>query len=236
MLGGMATNPDDPPDDISPFALEWLKGKTARDFDVLEHLDRIYWPVKLHRRRAGPDKKVIWSEEPALLRVLDTADKIKATQIATVHFDAAGLKIADPRHQAIWAEIEMHAHVSIALREATDARTGKPYLDSEEPHPKATLELLLQHKATGIGASEVARLYELLQTFDGFEGAKLERVDKELAIRIAMAIAEAGNLSPLVAIAGRGQDSCVVYIARTLCSFLRPEPSAPSFESSTLEP
>lgn len=222
--------------DISPFAREWLKGKTAQDFEVLEHLGRVHWPVKLQRRRKGPDGKVIWAaEEPALLRVLDTRDRMKAIDDATKLFDARGLKISDPRHQAIWTEIEKHAHVALALREAVDAQTGKPYADGVEPHQKATLEYLLVHAKSGITAVEVTRLYELLQTFEGFEDPKLEKVDPALCIKIALAVAEVGNLSPLAATGGQGPDSCVVYWARILSDFLRGERSSPSPESSTPE-
>lgn len=233
----MAT--DDPPDkrspDISPFAEEWLRGKTAQDFEVLEHQGRIHWPIKISRRRRGPDGKPVFVEEPALLRVLDTRERLRAIDAATKYFDEQGLKISDPRHQAIWAEVERHAHVSLALREAKQG-DGKPYPENVDPHPKATLSDLMEHAKSGITAAEVSRIYDLLQTFEGFEGAKLEKVDKELAIRIALAISEVGNLTPLVAIAGPAQDSCVVYLMQILSEFLRAGPSSPSPESSTPAP
>lgn len=231
----MTTSPADD-EDLSPFAREWLKGKKARDFDVLEHLGgRLLWPVMLQRRRAGPDRKPIWTEEPAYLQTLDPMDQLKAVEIATRLFDERGLKIADPRHAAAWAEVEMASHVALGLREAVDA-TGKPYPPGVVHPQKADLQTLLEQKQSGISGREIARLYELMQTFGGFEGAKLEKVDKELAIKIALAIAEVGNLSPLVAIAGQGQDSCVVYSMQILSSYLRPKSFDPLPESLTPEP
>lgn len=226
----------DPPEDLSPFALEWLKGKTARDFDVMEHVGRVYWPVQLQRRRRGPDKKPIWKEEPALLRVLDPMDKIRGVEIATRYFDAQGFKIDDARHQAIWSEIEKVAMISIALREAVDAQTGKPYPEDAEPHPKAAFEDMLNSGLSGITASEVSRLWEVHRVFDSFESARLEKVDKDLAIRVALAINDTRSLSPLVVFDGPALDSYVMYTAEILSSCLRGEPSPPLPAKSTREP
>ncbi len=249
MLRGMATDEPIPQTDLrtiddelldakgitSPEARAWLKGKRPEDFAVMEHKGRVYWPVMLQRRRKGADGKPTWTEEKALLRVLDVSDKADALRDAQAWFDAKDFSIKDPRHQAIWTEVEMHAQVAIALREALDG-SGKPYAENVEPHPKAKLENLLHHGASGVSSSEVQRMYELIQTFDGWEGTKLERVDKELAIRIALTVAEVGNVSPLGVISGSGVDSCVVYWAKILSGFLRGERSGASPRSSTAEP
>mgnify|MGYP001591989626 FL=1 len=218
------------------FVEEWLAGKRPEDFDVIEHLGgRLLWPVKIQRLRSGLENKQSWTEESAYLQALDCSDLIEAVREATRIFDERGFSKDDPRHQALWAEIEMHAHVARALREAADP-SGHPY-GAGMVHPqKCALEILLSHKASGITRAEVARLYEQLQLFSRFEDARLEQVNKEQAIQVALAIASVRNCSPLVPIAGSAQDTCIVYICDLLSSYLLPKSSSPSPESSPTAP
>jgi hypothetical protein len=207
------------------FVEDWLKGKTAEDFAIIEHLGgRLLWPTKLQRLRA--DKK--FHEEPACLQVLDPLDLLEATQNAMSIFSERGLDPKDERVQPLWAEIEVFAQVAIALREA------KPGPDGNHA-PKHSLGILLSVKETGIPRLQILNLHAQLHVFAKFEDPRLETLDTRTVIATAMAIAEVGNCSPLVAIAGSELDGYVIESARILRGSLLHESSASSQTSSTTE-
>ena len=201
---------------------DWIKGKRPEDFDVIESSDgAILWPTKLHRFGKGG-----WKEEPVVLQTLDGKMLIEAKAKALAHFEASGFKAEDGRVQDVWNELEIYSHVALAMREPKARESGV--------YPqKHTMEQLLDRKASGVSRAEVFNLHQQLQIFARWEDPRLEDIDTETAIAIATAIAEVRSPSPLAAIAGPAQDTCVVFIATTLCSYLRGERSAPSPASST---
>jgi hypothetical protein len=204
------------------FVEEWLKGKTREDFALIEHCNgRLLWPVKINRLR----KNGKFEEESAYLQVLDPVDVMDATQEAMRIFDERGFDKDDERVAAIWTELEMFARISVALRSVEK--------DSDGIYPNMhSLDMLLDVKTTGISRSEVENLNRRLDIVTKLQDPRLDDVDRATVIRVANAIAETGNLSPLVAIAGSELDTCVVGMASILIECLRHEFSSPSLENS----
>lgn len=205
-----------------PFLDEWLKGKTREDFDLIEHCNgRLLWPVKIHKLR----KNGKYEEEAAFLQVLDMIDGMDATQEAMRIFEERGFDKEDARVGDIWTELEMFARVSVALRSTIK--------DSDGIYPNMfSLDTLLDSKETGITPAAVALLHKQLDIVSKLQDPRLEDIDRATAVQAAMAIAETGNLSPLVYIAGSAQDTCVVVMSSILSECLRHEFSVHSLENS----
>lgn len=204
---------------------DWLKGKTREDFAIIEHCGgRILWPVKLHRLRTTGK----FDEEPAYLQVLDPIETMEAKREALRVFAEQGFVKDDERTTDIWTELEMISQVAIALREPKPSADGIHYA-------KFSLDTLLQFKDTGISSREIASLHQQLTMFAKLEDPRLETIDRATVIKVAIAIAEVGNLSPLVAIAGSELDTCVIGMAAILTECLTHEFSLPSLASSNKE-
>lgn len=205
------------------FVDEWLKGKSREDFNIIEHLGgRILWPVKIQRFKA--DKK--FHEEPAYLHVLDTVDLLQATLDAEAEFVRRGFDPKEERHAGLLAEVEAFAQVAIALRE------HKPHADGNHA-PKHQLGILMSTQATGISKLQVLSLHGQLRVFEKFEDPRLESLSTDQVIAANMAMAEVGNVSPLVAIAGSEQDAFAISTAVILRKYLLHEHSSPSSTNST---
>lgn len=205
------------------FVEDWMRGKTAADFDCLEHAGgRLLWPIKLHRLRA--DKT--WREEDAFLQTLDGLDRLEALRAAKQIFEERQMRHDDPANAEAWQEIMTYSYVALALREP------KPNAAGIHPQRHA-LEHLLSARESGIARGEVHSLYSRLLLFETFEEPRLEELHPEEVVKLALAIAEVRNPSPLVATAGPALDTYVVSSAVLLRSYLLGEQSSPSPASST---
>ena len=202
---------------------EWLKGKGREDFEIIENCGRILWPIKINRLRPNGS----FDQEAAFLRVLDVSEVMEAKRVARRVFEEQGFVRGDDTLD-IWAELEAFSHVAIALREPKPSSDGEHYA-------KYSLETLLECKQTGISRREVMNLYRQLGAVAKLEDPCLEKLDVETVVRAAIAIADKGNLDPLVAIAGSEMDTCVIGMASLLTGYLMQEPSSPSPASSTKE-
>ncbi len=203
---------------LPPALADWLKGKTYKDFEIIEHLGgRLLWPTSLFRLKA--DKQ--FHEEKVYLQVLDPIDIMEATVKAQQIFDARGLNAQDERHKPIWGEIEAYAQVSIAMR------SSKAHADGNYP-PLHNLEILLSAQLTGISRSQVLGLHGQLRVFEKFEDPRLEKLTTEQVVAANLAIAEVGNCSPLVPIVGSELDEFAISTACLLKRYLLHEQSSPS--------
>ena len=208
---------------VPAFVEEWIKGKTREDFTLTEHCKgRLLWPVKINRLR----KTGKFDEEPAFLQVLDPLDVMEATREAMRVFKEQGFDKDDERAAAIWTELEMFARMSIALRS-----TQK---DADGIYPNMhSLDMLIDVKETGISRSEVESLSKRLDIVTKLQDPRLEDIDRATVVRVAVGIAETGNISPLVAIAGSEMDTCVVGMASILTECLQHQLSAQSPPNSS---
>jgi hypothetical protein len=200
---------------------EWLKGKSREDFAIIEHCGRLFWPIKINKLRANGK----FEQEPALLCVLDVAELMEAKRDARRVFEEQGFTRSDETLD-IWSELEVFAQVAIALREPKPSADGIP-------SAKYSLETLLECAKTGIPRREVMNLYRQLDAVAKLEDPCLDKLDVETIVRAAIAIADKGNLGPLVAIAGSEVDTCVIGMASLLTGYLTHEHLSPSPEKST---
>lgn len=212
------------------FIQEWLKGKTAEDFDVIEHQGRVLWPYKLSRLTADAAKgKSEREETDVFLRTLDTYDIGRAGLAAQKLFAALGFNVEKDRsaHEEIWDELIVYARFCYAVRAADGSQMFTP--DNLIP--------------SGDGGSNAARIprhaifdvQRQLYLLGGFEDSRLEEMSVDEVIGAARAIARVRNLSPLVALGGALQDTFVIILAQQLVMYLDHKSSLLSQDSSTPE-
>lgn len=205
----------------------WLEGKTAADFKIIEHRGgRLLWPVKLNRLRANGK----FEQEDAYLQVLDPLEKLDALHESKQEFARlCKERDLDPRDEdcrGFWETLEAFGQLSYALREA---KPSEPGVHAR----KHRLWALLQFKETGISERELANLLQQLDIFAKFEDPRIADLDVETVVKGAMAIADTGNLSPLVDIVGSEVDTFVIAMAKLLTSCLTHELSSQLPANST---
>jgi hypothetical protein len=198
------------------FVSEWIKGKTAADFDLIEYGGRMLWPDKLHRLKPGGK----FEEIPICVQVPRFDEELVAMAQAEAMLTEKGLDRKD--HESTFETLEQLAKVAVAIREP------KP------PHAQfQTLDVLISSKDTGIETRELFAVWQRIELYQKLHDARLSDIDEPTAIALAHAINEVRNISPLVAIVGLDVDSCVVSMAATLVRCLTDRSYSPSLASST---
>jgi hypothetical protein len=216
---------------LSPeHAKDWLHDLTAttpEDWGLIEFGGGLYWPAKINRLGGGAK----WETTEVTLCVLDFVQIAAARLEAEEQFerlgfcdlkDRASVKDAKDQHEDLWNELDMYAQVARGLR------------TKDEPHGQLLLvENLIEEKKSRIARSEVALLFKKLMFFGRVQDADIEDLDMKTVIEAVHKIDEVRHLGPLVAIAGRAQDSFVISMAVLLASYLRAQHSQQSTETST---
>lgn len=200
-------------------AREWLKGKTAADFDLIEQGGRIYFPDVIYRLR----KSGAFEEVPVAVCVPRPHEKAIA-RIQAIKL-AATWKIDREKDADHFETLDTFAVLSQAIR------------TREPPHGQfQTIEWLLSTKEDeGFDERSLWAIWERVKAYGEIMDPRITEPNTEEVIAAAVAIDRVRNLSPLVAIAGSAVDSFVVEMAAILCRYLRQKPSVPSAENLTQE-
>lgn len=203
-------------DDSKP-AREWLKGKTAADFDLIEQGGRIYFPDVVYRLRKGGK----FEEVPVAVCVPRPYEKAMA-RLRAIKL-AADWKIDREKDADHFETLDTFSVLSQAIR------------TREPPHGQfQPVEWLLSTKEDeGFDERSLWAIWERVKAYGEIMDPRITEPNTEEVIAAAVAIDRVRNLSPLVAIAGSAVDSFVVEMATILCGYLRQRPSAPSDETST---
>lgn len=206
------------------FIDEWIRGKTADDFELAEHKNgRILWPSKLMRLQ----KDRTWKEVPIYVQVPEPSDDYEA--LADAKRIAREQNIDRKEDPDDWNSLLELCKVARAIREP------KPGADGVHAQLQ-TVDVYLNPSVgsgTGISTKELFRIAEQVNFFAKLEDPRLQEVDERTAIAMALTINEVRSLSPLVGIAGSGLDSFVLSICVTLSRYLLNEHSQPSAGTST---
>lgn len=198
------------------FVDEWMKGKTAADFDTIEFGGRMLWPDKLHRLKKGGE----FEEIPICVRVPRYDEELTAIAQAEGMLKEKGLDRKD--HEGVFETLEQLCKVAFAIREP------------KAPHAQwQPVENLISSKELGVETRELFGLWQRVELYGRLQDSRIEEVDEPTAVAIAHAVAEVRNLSPLVAIAGEGVDSCVISMAVSLVRCLTDRSYSPLPATST---
>jgi hypothetical protein len=198
------------------FVDEWMKGKTAADFNTIEFGGRLLWPDKIRKLKPGGD----FEEIEVCLRVPRWDEELTAVAQASALLKERGLEREE--HEAIYETAEQLAKVALAIREP------------KSPHGQwQPFEHLIGSKEMGVETRELFGVWQRVELYGRLQDARLAEIDEPTAVAIAHAVAEVRNLSPLVAIAGEGVDSCVISMATSLVRCLTDKSYSPLPATST---
>lgn len=191
---------------------EWLAGKTAADFDLIEAGGRIFFPDVVHRVRSGGK----FEETPVLVAVPRPVEKAAARREALTLF--AKWKLDREKDGDLFDMIDKFAILARAIRTRDDGH-GQAF----------PLEWLLSDRPDeGFEERSLWAVWERMKAYENLIDPAITEPDEEEVIAAAQGIARVRNLSPLAVISGPELDSFVVCMATILCTCLARSPSSPS--------
>jgi hypothetical protein len=195
---------DDPVEKAVQFTIDnW------HDLGVKEHDGVLYMPAVIKRRNAAGGS----DETPVMLRNVTNEHKFKCRKIARGYAEKAGLDV--DRDRDLVTEIENYALLAFAVR---DAR--KPY-DQHVPDVARLIELY--------DTQSLAELWGRYNVWVEMLDPRYGELSEEQLWQTIVRVAKERSPSPLVALVGREQFSCIVAMALAACS----SPTRPSWVPSS---